>query len=321
MGTRQKTKTGKRMLSADAAFSTDLGSLYRVDCMKLLAAIPNGKIDAVFADPPFNLGKDYGNGKDKDELENGDYLSWCYRWINECVRVLKPGGAIFIYNLPQWAFHLAAHLEGQQMTFRHWIAVSMKGTFPRGRKLYPAHYALLYFTKGIPGTFNLVRLPIPLCRHCGKDIKDYGGHRKYLNPLGLNLTDFWDDTAPARHRKFKTRWHVNELKPTIPGRCIELSTNAGDVVLDPFGGGGSTFEAAQKLRRHWVGSEIVDCTLVRERFARNLPGVERDKPCAVVSAIFNNRNSDGAQPCQESSVSKHSTVQKHLFRDSGLMNC
>jgi site-specific DNA-methyltransferase (adenine-specific) len=108
--------------------------------------------------------------------------------------VLKPGGAFFIYNLPQWAFHLAAHLELQNMAFRHWIAVSMKGTFPRGTKLYPAHYALLYFTKGAPTTFNRVRLPVPSCRHCGKDIKDYGGHRKFLNPLGLNLTDFWDDT-------------------------------------------------------------------------------------------------------------------------------
>src|SRR5437867_4273718 len=96
------------------------------------------------------------------------------------------------------------------MEFRHWIAISMKGTFPRGNKLYPAHYALLYFTKGIPRTFNRVRLPIPTCRHCGKDIKDYGGHRKYLNPAGLNLTDFWDDTSPARHGKNKSRWHINE---------------------------------------------------------------------------------------------------------------
>src|SRR5205809_5358017 len=110
----------------------------------------------------------------------------------------------------------------------------MKGTFPRGHKLYPAHYALLYFTKGVPKTFNRVRLPIPKCRHCGGDVKDYGGHRKYLNPAGLNLTDFWDDTAPVRHQKFKARWHINELKPMIPARCIEISTNAGDVIIDPF---------------------------------------------------------------------------------------
>lgn len=306
----------------DAAFSTDLGSLYHIDCMKLLPLIPDGRIDTVFADPPFNLAKDYGNGKEKDDLASGDYLKWCYRWMDQCVRVLKPGGSIFIYNLPQWAFHLASHLESRGMLFRHWIAVSMKGTFPRGRKLYPAHYALLYFTKGVPATFNRVRLPIPACRHCGKDVKDYGGHRKFLNPLGLNLTDFWEDTAPARHRKFKARWHVNELKPIVPARCIEMSTNEGETVLDPFGGGGSTFEAAQRLQRHWLGSEIVDCELVRERFARNLPGVERTKTPSAVSAIFKsfNRTELSPRPCPKSSANSLSTAQKHLFRDSGLMS-
>jgi site-specific DNA-methyltransferase (adenine-specific) len=290
--------------------------------MDLLQTVGDGRIDAVFADPPFNLAKDYGNGKDKDDLESGDYLSWCFGWMDECIRVLKPGGSMFVYNLPQWAFHLAAHLESRDMTFRHWIAVSMKGTFPRGRKLYPAHYALLYFTKGNPTTFNRVRLPVPSCRHCGKDVKDYGGHRKFLNPLGLNLTDFWDDTAPARHHKFKARWHVNELKPVIPGRCIEMSTSEGEIVLDPFGGGGSTFEAAQKLKRHWIGSEIVDCELIRERFERNLPGVRRSKTPSAISAIFvsPNRKIVTAPSCPKSSANSRSTEQKHSSRDSASTN-
>lgn len=294
---------GKRQMDIlKPAFSTDLGSVYHADCMDLLATLKDSQINTVFADPPFNLAKDYGNGKDKDDLLKVDYLTWCYRWMDECVRVLKPGGSMFVYNLPQWAFHLASHLESSGMTFRHWIAVSMKGTFPRGRKLYPAHYALLYFTKGDPETFNRVRLPIPSCRHCGKDVKDYGGHRKFLNPLGLNLTDFWDDTAPARHQKFKARWHVNELKPMVPARCIELSTNEGEIVLDPFGGGGSTFEAAQLLKRYWIGSEIVDCDLIRDRFERNLPGTERRKAPAALSDIFRNpvEKSLPASTCRKS---------------------
>lgn len=294
------------------AFSTDLGAVYNADCFDLFAALKDESVDSVFADPPFNLGKDYGNGADRDELDTDEYLSWCSRWIAQCVRVVKPGGAIFVYNLPQWAYHLAADLEKRDMHFRHWIAVSMKGTFPRGRKLYPAHYALLYFTKGIPKTFNRVRLPIPQCRHCGKDVKDYGGHRKYLNPLGLNLTDFWDDTAPARHQRFKARWHVNELKPVIPARCIELSTNDGEIILDPFAGGGSSFEAAQLLNRRWVGTEIVDCELIRERFRRNLPLAERARPPISLSDIFvhpNSRLSIGLSSCQE--LSKSSTTTAH----------
>jgi len=225
----------------------------------------------VFADPPFNLGKDYGRGALEDALARQDYLEWSFAWIDECIRLLVPGGALFVYILPQWGFRLASHAEERGLSFRHWIALSMKGSFPRGRKLYPAHYGLLYFTKGEPRTFNRVRLPIPVCRHCGGDVKDYGGHRKHLNPLGLNLTDFWEDTAPARHRKFKTRWHVNELKPMIPARAIQIATDEGDLVLDPFGGGGSTYEAAERLGRHWIGTEIATSEAVRDRFERHFP--------------------------------------------------
>jgi len=271
------------------ALVTNLGVLYETDCFNLFAALRDDSVDCVFADPPFNLGKDYGNGAVNDSLGRKEYLDWCHAWVDESTRVIKAGGALFIYILPQWGYHLAAYLDKRGMTFRHWIALSMKGTFPRGNKLYPAHYAILYFTKGQPKTFNRVRLPIPMCRHCGKDIKDYGGHRKYLNPLGLNLTDFWEDTAPARHQKFKSRWHVNELKPMIPARCIEIATTPSEVVLDPFGGGGSTYEAAQGLGRYWIGSEITDCTPIKERFRRHFPTL-RDGFPARLSKLFVNHD-------------------------------
>jgi site-specific DNA-methyltransferase (adenine-specific) len=305
------------------AFSTERGAVYKGDCMALFRSIRDESIDTVFADPPFNLRKDYGNGAQEDDLSSADYLDWCFGWMDEAVRVLRPGGTIFIYNLPHWAYHLAAHLEAQKMTFRHWIAVSMKGTFPRGRKLYPAHYALLYFTKGSPKTFNRdnVRIPVPVCRHCKRDVKDYGGHRKYLNPLGLNLTDFWDDTAPARHTKFKARWGVNELKPLISRRCIELTTNQGDIVLDPFAGGGSTFESAEKLERLWIGTEIVDCALIRERFQRNVPEAREAIPHEL-SKIFKAPNSELRidTPCRKSLRKSTTTERGNGLHGSDLIH-
>jgi site-specific DNA-methyltransferase (adenine-specific) len=64
---------------------------------------------------------------------------------------------------------------------------------------------LLYYTKGKPKFFNRPRVPIPVCRHCGGDIKDYGDHRNKLYPDGLNLTDVWTDIPPVRHTKTKCR--------------------------------------------------------------------------------------------------------------------
>lgn len=253
------------------ALTTSLGVLFNCDCSTLFAELSDACIDTVFADPPFNIGKEYNNGR-TDNRDVEDYLMWCRRWISESVRVLKPGGAIFIYVLPRWGYHFASYLERLHLDFRHWIAVSMKGTFSRGRKLYPAHYGLLYFAKGKPRVFNRIRIPISKCRHCGGDVKDYGGHKKYVNPLGLNLTDFWEDTSPARHQKDKSRWHVNELRPMIPERCILMSTDPGDIVLDPFGGGGSTYVAAERLGRRWIGSEVASCEPIVARFRREFPG-------------------------------------------------
>lgn len=258
--------------------------------------ISSETIHCVFADPPFNLNKKYGSGFQDDARSETTYLTWCFRWIEECCRVLVPGGALFIYSLPRWAYHFAAKLD-EVMEFRHWIAMTMKGTFPRGQKLYPAHYALLYFTKGQPREFNRIRLPIPTCRHCGRDIRDYGGHRKYLNPAGLNLTDFWEDTSPNRHKGWKSRPGVNELKPMIPARAIEISTQPTDIVLDPFGGGGSTFQEAERLGRFWIGCEVGNCDPIENRlrsFASLSVGVE--PPLKVMEAISSYRVSVRSKP-------------------------
>jgi len=267
-------------------FTTAQGVLYRTDCMNVLRALDDDVIDCIFADPPFNLGKIYGEGEVRDDLAAHEYLKWCYGWLRESVRVLKPGGSIFVYNIPKWSFRLASFLEDEGMLFRHWIALTMKGTFPRGRKLYPAHYSLLYFTKGDPSTFNKVRMPIPTCRHCGGDIKDYGGHKKFLNPAGLNLTDFWEDTSPARHSKVKARWHVNELKPMIAARCFQIASNPHDIVMDPFGGGGSSYEAASDLHRYWIGSELTDCTHIAQRLTERFPKDAGKLPPKEVFALF-----------------------------------
>jgi site-specific DNA-methyltransferase (adenine-specific) len=280
--TRFAPSLGKPVLS------TNYGLLFQTDCANLFSAIKDYSLDCIFADPPFNLGKVYGNGEVNDARAQEEYLIWSYSWINQSVQKLADGGAFFIYILPRWGYHFAKHLEDHGLMFRHWIAVSMKGTFPRGRKLYPAHYGLLYFTKGEPKTFNKIRVPIPVCRHCGKEIKDYGGHRDKLNPKGLNLTDIWEDTSPARHKKFKTRWHVNELKPLIPKRCIEMSTDKKGTVLDPFGGGGSTYLAAQELKRYWLGSEITDCVPVVQRFKDTFPNeTGKCPPAKILRSVFN----------------------------------
>lgn len=91
----------ERGAGLEPVHTTALGALFSEDCLKVLPAIRDSSIDTVFADPPFNLGKPYRKGTN-DGLQEAEYVRWCKAWIDECVRILKPGGALFLYNLPKW---------------------------------------------------------------------------------------------------------------------------------------------------------------------------------------------------------------------------
>lgn len=255
------------LLRADLApdHVTPLGALFARDCVEVLAALDGAIVDTVFADPPFNLGKQYGKNT-ADDLPDPAYLNWCKTWIAECVRILKPGGAFFLYNLPKWNVLLGAYLGELGMQFRHWIAVEISAALPISGRLHPSHYSLLYYTKGKPRTFRRIRTPIQICRHCGGEVKDYGGHRKAMNPKGVTLKDVWTDIPPVRHRKFKSKdRQANALSTKLLDRVVEMSTVPGDLVFDPFGGSGTTFAVCEAKGRHWIGAEIDFAPQIIER--------------------------------------------------------
>ena len=237
-------------------YVTDQGALYAADCLDVLVLLKDSVVNTVFADPPFNIGKEYGRNTN-DRKADQEYLKWCRAWLRECARVLKPGGALFVYNLPRWNVPLGAFLIELGLEFRHWIAVEISACLPIPGRLHPSHYSLIYYTKGKPKTFRRIRTPIVTCRHCGGEVKDYGGHRDAMNPNGVTLKDVWTDIPPVRHWKFKSRnRRANALSTKILDRVIEMSTMPGDLVLDPFGGSGTTYAVCEQKHRRWIGAEI-----------------------------------------------------------------
>ena len=263
-------------------FENEQGKLFNEDCLKVLRSLPKNSVDLVFADPPFNLGKSYDPGI-SDNLSISAYLNWTYEWLDECIRILKPGGRIFVYNLPKWCVYIAAHLN-EHLTFWDWIAVDMKFSLPIQNRLYPAHYALVSYVKGErASTFNNQRIPMQICRHCGGEIKDYGGYKSKMNPIGINVSDVWSDIYPVRHKNCKTRKY-NELSVKLLDRVISMSTNEGDVVFDPFGGSGTTFAVAQLLKRRWIGCELGDCEIIKQRILNP----EQDQ--AQLNKIYQEKN-------------------------------
>src|SRR5271157_350342 len=231
------------------------------DCIEFLEHVmknqPRGVFDLIFADPPYNLAKQYSNYE--DEVADKEYLAWCDAWLGAGCNALRPGGALLVLNLPKWAIYHAKFLM-QRMEFRHWIAWDALSS-PAG-KIMPAHYALLYFTK--PGgavTFNYdtrkpgdMLSPIDADRYClrAKCIKD----RKALGiDEKVDLTDVWWDIHRLKHKKDRD-FHPCQLPLDLMHRIINLTTDPGDLVFDPFSGAGTTAVSARMFGRDFIVTEL-----------------------------------------------------------------
>lgn len=295
---QNQTESSPEVPMPQMALETKLGRLYQGDCLSLMQHQDSDSVDLIFADPPFNLNKLYPSNID-DNLKTEQYLGWCKNWTNECIRILKPGGSFFIWNLPKWNTHLSGYLN-HRLTFRHWISVDIKYTLPIKGRLYPSHYALLYYCKGKkPKTFHPDRLPMDICPHCMGDLKDYGGYKDKMNPDGVNLTDVWFDIPPVRHRKYKKRNGSNELSVKLMDRIIEMASNEGDIVFDPFGGSGTTYAVAEIKKRKWLGIEIGPVEDILSRFenlhedADHIAKIRKGINCLITKSDLKRRIENG----------------------------
>jgi len=251
-------------------YQESVGSLICGDALAFLQNLKDEIADIVFLDPPFNLGKKYGNSEGKaDLIPENEYAEFMQNILSNSIRVLKPGGALYLYHLPHWALRFGSLVE-KKMTFRHWIAVSLKNGFPRRGFLYPAHYALLYFSKGEPRSFKRPKIGPPTCRHCGKYIKDYGGYLEYVKD-GINLSDVWVDLSPVRHPSHKNR-PANELPLELTRRVVEMSGMDKGLLVDPFVGAGTSIVAAVERGMHFLACDREEscCKISIQRLIEHL---------------------------------------------------
>jgi len=241
---------------------------------RVLEHHPNGIFDLAFADPPYNLEKGYAHYKDLKSDQK--YIEWSYQWLDLMSKVVRPGGALLVLNLPKYCTHYA-HFLSQRMNFRHWIAWDAMST-PAG-KIMPAHYALLYYTRpGGPITFNYLaesqsdaNILSPLdadhyCLHasCVKKRKLLGDRDK------VELNDIWWNIHRIKHRKYRDQ-HPCQLPTKLMQRIIRMTTDEGNLILDPFCGAGTTAIAAKMTRRHFVVIDIDEKYVnIAEKNLRNM---------------------------------------------------
>jgi len=252
-----------------------LGMVTEGDCVDLMQTLRDNCIDVTFADPPFNLGKKY-NGY-RDSKSRREYVMWCETWLREMVRITKPSGSIFVHNIPKWLTYYSAILN-ELAYFKHWISWDAP-TAPMGKTLQPAHYGILFYAKDYKKQkFYEVRYPHARCRECRLLMKDYGGKKHLLHSFGPLASDVWTDIHRIRHSKYRDE-HPCQLPIHLLERIILMTTDEGDVVLDPFSGTGTTLIASKRLGRRYVGFdidpkyvEIATAKLSKERPLQKLGG-------------------------------------------------
>lgn len=231
--------------------------------LELLKEISSESIDLIIADPPYNLGKDYGNNS--DNLEFDEYLDFSRQWLMEAKRILKNDGTIYIFMGVRFISYLYQILEKDLgLYFKSWITWHYTQGIGKTKGFSPRHDDILMFSKNDKAKFNLDDIRIP---------QKY--YRQKNNMRGANPGDVWEFSHIHYCNKNRKN-HPTQKPEGIIERMILASSNENDLVLDPFAGSGTTLRVAQNLNRNAIGIELNEAYVedIRMRLEERFDGFD-----------------------------------------------
>ena len=210
---------------------------------ELLKTLETESIDLIVADPPYNLGKDYGNNHDLKGFE--EYILFTREWLSEAKRVLKPEGSIYVFMGVRFISYLYDIMDRDlKLFFNSWIVWHYTQGMGKTKGFSPRHDDILVFNKGKNFTFNLDDIRVPQ--------KFY---RERNNMRGANPGDVWQ-FSHVHYSNPNRQNHPTQKPEGIIERIVLASSNKGDIVLDPFSGSGTTLRVCQQLGRKAIGFEL-----------------------------------------------------------------
>lgn len=232
-----------------------IDTIIKGDCIKGMQSLPDECIDLIVADPPYNLNKDFGEWK--ETAKKHEWLDWSKAWLNECKRVLRPGGNIFVYGIHHHLCWIQCHMYELGLDYRRQIIWHYENGFAGYTKSLSAHYEpLLWFSKGKGFTYHPIREPYKSTERLKhKIIKN--GKVWVPNPDGRLAGDVWrfPVLAGRRFRDEKVN-HPTQKPLSISNRIIRHFSSSGEMVLVPFAGSGSECVASKAAGRHFLGFEL-----------------------------------------------------------------
>jgi len=213
------------------------------DAKNYLKKMATESIDVIIADPPYNIGKDYGNNDDKKTFE--EYIDFSREWICEARRVLKNTGTIYLFMGVRFISYLYSILEKEyNFVFNSWITWHYTQGLGKTKGFSPRHDDILMFTKTKNYKFFLDNVRVP---------QKY--YRSINNMRGANPGDVWT-FSHIHYCNMNRQPHPTQKPEALIERMILASSEENDSILDPFSGSGTTLRVCQQLNRNGIGIEL-----------------------------------------------------------------
>jgi DNA modification methylase len=249
---RQRKKTEQLRARAEAAPAGVPPDwlLFCGDAVEGMQARPAGSARLVFADPPYNLGVDYGGGAGADRLPDAAYMAWACRWLTEAVRLLTPDGSLWLLLSWEYACESGVLLKALGLSVRNVVVWNEGFGVQTDNKFARCSRPLFY----------CVRDPKRFVFNADAALTPSDRQTKYADgradPRGKVMGDVWSDIPrlAGTHRE-RVGDFPTQLPLALLRRVVGVASDPGDLVVDPFAGSGTTGEAALEAGRHFLGFE------------------------------------------------------------------
>ena len=230
--------------------------IYQGDCIKLFPQIDDESIDLIIIDPPYNLGKDFGNRSDVwDSIQ--EWFEWSKLWLNESKRVLKSSGSIFVYGIHHYLCYLQCYLYEIGMCYGRQFIWHYENGWSKYTRAPAANYEpILWFSKSNEYFYEEMREPYKSQERLKyKVIKN--GKVWIPNPKGRISGDVWHIPTLAGRRFSDEKVNHPTQKPlALCDRIIKHFSPSDGFILIPFVGSGSECVSAKLNDRDYIGFEL-----------------------------------------------------------------
>lgn len=234
-------------------FETEFGKLYQMDAIEFLKTLERESIDLIFADPPYNIKKAEWDTFSSQK----EYVDWSMRWIKEAHRVLKRTGTLYVCGFSE----ILADLKWSASSlFRgcKWLIWFYRNKGNLGKDWGRSHESILHFRKSKDYIYNINEVRIPCNEHTLKypkrkqaETSQYSNGKKSdfiwtPNPLGAKPKDVFEIPTISNGSWEKTI-HKTQKPVELLRKIILSSSNHDSLILDPFGGSGTTYAVAESI--------------------------------------------------------------------------